>query len=68
MLMSKSLDVIGSIESSIKSYESCSDLDSCQWIDEYVINDVSILNCTKQYVLDYGPGLCKKTLTTTKCS
>ena len=49
MLMIKTLDIIASIESSIKSYEDCSDLDYCQWIDEYVINDTSIYKiiCTR---------------------
>ena len=57
--MIKTRDVIASIESSLKSYKKCSDVCYCQWIDEYIINNTSILNYTKQYVLNHGPGLCK---------
>ena len=65
--MIKTRDVIASIESRVKNYENCSDLYSCPWISIYVISDTSILNCTKQYVLDYGL-YCNITYTTITCS
>ena len=60
MLMIKTCDVITSIDSILSEYAECNNIRLCQWIDKYIINDTSILQCIKQYVLNNGPGLCEK--------
>ena len=67
MLMTKAHKIITSIESSLKKYAKCDEIRKCQWIRQHIIDDASILNCTKKYVLDYGPH-CNINDTTITCS
>ena len=62
--MNKAHEIIeSSIESNLYEYAKC-----CQWIDEHIINDTSILNCTIKFVLDYGPHCTNIIDTTITCS
>ena len=51
MLMTKAHEIITSIESSLKKYAKCDEIRKCQWIRQHIIDDASILNCTKSMYL-----------------
>lgn len=61
MLMTKSHEIITTIYSELKKYKLCRQMDQCQWIKDHILNNTyscSIPDSVKQFIVDYGPGIC----------